>query len=305
MKDYIRDLLFCKGHKAPAKTQLSPYQHRKIVYGAKQQLAPDKDTSLRLDEAGIKRAQSIVGALIYYARAVENKLLVALSVSQQAASTTNTATAVHHLLDYVDTYPADGLFFRSSGMDLAAHANAGFNNESRSCSHAGAHIYLSEVDARPRWDGAVSAVAVIMKKVMASAEEAELDALYECSREMVPLRQALTEMGWPQGKSSIQTDNSTAGGVVNNTIVPKRLKFMNMRLHWLRCRDAQVQLRFFGHQAPTTGPITTPNTSPPSTTRASLQFLRASCQWNNPSAYAPICLRANMFYYYYFCIFIR
>ena len=62
---------------------------------------------------------------------------------------------------------------------------------------------------------------------------------------MVPLRQALTEMGWPQGKSSIQTDNSTADGVVNNTIVPKRFKSMDMRLHWLRCRNAQGQFRFF------------------------------------------------------------
>ena len=80
---------------------------------------------------------------------------------------------------------------------------------------------------------------------MASAAEAKLGALYECAREMVPLRQALNDMGWPQGKSSIQTDNSTADGVVNNTIVPKRLKSMDMRLHWLRCRDAQDQFRCF------------------------------------------------------------
>ena len=45
MRDYIGDLLFCEGHKAPAKTQLSPYQYREIVYGAKQQLAPENNTS--------------------------------------------------------------------------------------------------------------------------------------------------------------------------------------------------------------------------------------------------------------------
>ena len=84
-----------------------------------------------------------------------------------------------------------------------------------------------------------------MKNVMPSAAEAKLGALYECARAMVPLRQALIEMGWPQGKSPIQTDNSTADGVINNTIVPKRLKSMDLRLHWLRCRKAHGQFRFF------------------------------------------------------------
>ena len=51
--------------------------------------------------------------------------------------------------------------------------------------------------------------------------------------------------GLDAGKSSIQTDNSTEDGVANNTIVPKRLKSMGIRLHWLQGRDAQGQFRFF------------------------------------------------------------
>ena len=130
-------------------------------------------------------------------------------------------------------------------MSLSAHSDAGFNNESRSRSRAGAHIYLSEEDIKPWWNGAVTVISAIMKNVMPSAAEAELGALYECARAMVPLRQALIEMGWPQGKSPIQTDNSTADGVVNNTIVAKRLKSMDLRLHWLRCRESQGQFRIF------------------------------------------------------------
>ena len=34
MNDYIGDLLFHKGHKAPAKLQLSPHQHRAMIYSA-------------------------------------------------------------------------------------------------------------------------------------------------------------------------------------------------------------------------------------------------------------------------------
>jgi len=41
----------------------------------------------------------------------------------------------------------------------------------------------------------------IIKFVMASAAEAELAALYNTTREMVPLRNALEEMGWKQPKS--------------------------------------------------------------------------------------------------------
>ena len=64
MNDYISNLLFREGHKAPARKQLSPYQHREIVYGAKQNLAPENDTLPRLDESGIKRVQRIIGALL-------------------------------------------------------------------------------------------------------------------------------------------------------------------------------------------------------------------------------------------------
>ena len=78
---------------------------------------------------------------------------------------------------------------------------------------------------------------------MSSAAEAELGALYINAREVIPLRHLLLEMGHPQPPTPIQTDNSTALGVVNNTIQPKRTKAMDMRFHWLRCRINQQQFR--------------------------------------------------------------
>ena len=120
-------------------------------------------------------------------------------------------------------------------MILCAYADANFNNETRSRSYGGAHIFLSRDNACPRWNGAVLALATIMKPVFASAAEAGLGALYNCVKAMVPLHQALVEMGWPQGKSPIQINNSTAEGVVNQTIIPKKLKSVDLRLHWLQC----------------------------------------------------------------------
>ncbi len=81
-----------------------------------------------------------------------------------------------------------------------------------------------------------------MKHVCPSAAEAETGALFIVAQEMVPLRNMLTKMGWPQPRSPLQTDNSTANhGYVNNTIIVKRLKSAEMRLDWLRCREAQGQ----------------------------------------------------------------
>ncbi len=74
---------------------------------------------------------------------------------------------------------------------------------------------------------------------MSSVAEAELGALYLNVREALYLRQILTEMGHPQPRTPIQTDNLTAKGVINNKIQPKRTKAMDMHFHWLRNREAQ------------------------------------------------------------------
>ena len=96
--------------------------------------------------------------------------------AHQAYATVATEQAVHLLLDYVATYPADGIVYRSSDMVLCAHADAGFLNETNSLSRAGAHIFLSENDPFPRFNGAILSIAQIIKFVMASAAESELPA---------------------------------------------------------------------------------------------------------------------------------
>ena len=247
MPGYIDNMLIKFKHPRPSKPRLSPHACLPIAYGATTQFAPDDDASAILPEDRKRRIQEIVGSLLYYARAVDNKLLVALSAiaSRQAQATVATEQAVHLLLDYVATYPNDGIVYRASDMILCAHADAGFLNETNARSRAGAHIFLSENDPFPRFNGAVLSIAQIIKFVMASAAESELAALFITAREMIPHRQTLIDMGWPQPKSPIQTDNSTAAGVTNNTIVPRRSKMMDMRFWWLRCRESQDQFRYY------------------------------------------------------------
>ena len=103
-------------------------------------------------------------------------------------------------------------------------------------SRSGARIFLYKNDAMLRWNGSAPTLAQMIKFVMYSASEAELGAIFITAQEMVVMRNTLEEIKWPQPKSPIQTENSAAAGVVNNTVVPIKLKTMDHRLHWLRCR---------------------------------------------------------------------
>ena len=73
-------------------------------------------------------------------------MLVALSElgQQQASATESTNDANTQLLDYVATYPSDGISYRSSGMVLSAHSDAAYLNVTKARSRAGAHIMLPE-----------------------------------------------------------------------------------------------------------------------------------------------------------------
>ena len=74
---------------------------------------------------------------------------------------------------------------------------------------------------------------------MSSTAEAELGALFIKCREAIPARHALKAMGHEQPPTPMKTDNTIAHVVVTNNISIKRLKSMDMKLHWLRCRIAQ------------------------------------------------------------------
>ena len=102
-----------------------------------------------------------MGALLWIGRALNNKLLVALSaiVPQQASATEDTNKAIHKLLDYSATYPDDGIIYQYSDMILAGHSDSGFNNETIAQSRAGAHIFLSENESIPRWNGPLLTIA--------------------------------------------------------------------------------------------------------------------------------------------------
>ena len=73
---------------------------------------------------------------------------------------------------------------------------------------------------------------------MSSASEAETAALFLNCKTAVPLKIALEEMGHPQPRTPVVPDNSSAEGLINKTMIPKRAKAYDTRINWLKCREA-------------------------------------------------------------------
>ncbi len=165
--------------------------------------------------------------------------------TEQAKPTEQTLVRVRQFLDYCASQEEAVITYHASDMTLAVHSNAGYLNERGARSRAGGHFFLSHDVPNPPNNGAILNIAQIIKAVMSSAAEAELGALFINAKEAVNIRQILAKMGHPQPPTLIQTDNSTAEGVINNKIQPKRTKLMDTQFHWLRDGATQQQLRFY------------------------------------------------------------
>ena len=130
-------------------------------------------------------------------------------------------------------------------MKLAAHSNASYLRETKACSRAGGHFFLSSDSTIPQNNRAALNIAHIIKHVMSSATEAELAALYIMPREPVYIIIILEEIGHKQPPTPLQTNNLMAEEEVNGKIQPKRTNAMDMRFHWLRDRECQDQSKIY------------------------------------------------------------
>ena len=174
-------------------------------------------------------------------------MLVDLSAiaSEQASPTKSTMKKLDQFLDYAASQEQAVLTYEASYMVLAVHNDASYLSESKSRSRAGGHFFMSKDVSFPPNNEAVLNIAHIMKIIMSSAAEAEIGAMYVNAREAFPAQQSPNEVGHHQPRTPMQTDNTAAHSVVANNVQPKRTKAMYMRFHWLRCRDAQDQFRYY------------------------------------------------------------
>jgi len=182
--------------------------------------------------------QEVISVLLYYARAVDPTLLVALSTlaTQQAHGTQATMEALTQLLNYCATHPNAVIRYHASDMVLWTHSDASYLTAPKGCSCAAGYSFLSTrpcspptaTDPAPPDNGPVHVLCQIMHHIVASATEVELGALFLNAQTICPICTALEELGHPQPAMPLQTNNNTASGIINDTVKQKQSKTVDM-----------------------------------------------------------------------------
>jgi hypothetical protein len=144
MPGYITKLLLKYKHRMPTKPQHCPYAPAPKQYGAKAQAPLPIDLSPKWSPDEIKEIQRVIGSILYYARAVDITVLMALSsiAIEQSKGTTSTMERAKQLLDYLATYPNATIRFRASDMIMNVHSDASYLSESDAQSRACGHFFM-------------------------------------------------------------------------------------------------------------------------------------------------------------------
>jgi hypothetical protein len=106
MSGYIKKQLFKYNH-IMQRIQHCPYSPEPKRYGADAQSPLPHNDSRKLNKTKIKQVKKIVGSILYYARAVDMTVLMALSTiaSEQTKGTKCTLEKAYQVLDYLATHP--------------------------------------------------------------------------------------------------------------------------------------------------------------------------------------------------------
>ena len=106
--------------------------------------------------------------LLYYVMAVDPTMITSLgSISaQQANPTKQTMQKIKQILAYAASHPDAVLAYQANEMVLAGHSDASYLSKTNSRIRAGGHFFMSENTAFPPHNGAVFAIAKIIKVFM-------------------------------------------------------------------------------------------------------------------------------------------
>jgi hypothetical protein len=248
MPNYVSDALHHFQHISAKQAVHAPSKWTPPNYGTKVQLTAPTDASPKHTANETKTLQRVIGKFLYYARAVDPTMLHILSnlAASQTTGTEATTIQMVHFLNYCATYPDAKLRYRASDMILHIHSDAAYLTEPEARSRAGGHHFLGNLPGKPTmFNGPILNISKVLRGVMSSAAEAEIGALFLNAKEGTVIRTTLTEMGHPQPATPLETDNSTACGIMNRTVKQVRSKAIDMRFYWVRDRVAQGHFRIY------------------------------------------------------------
>jgi hypothetical protein len=152
--------------------------------------------------------------------------------------------AVSHLLDYCRTHPESSIRYYASDMQLKIHSDASYLSEPKAKLRIGGYFYLGNIidsSTTPLTNFPLLCHTTVLTDVVSSVADAEFGAVFVNAKEGTVTRATLTEMGHKEDATEIKTDNSTADGMINNTVQQKRSKAMDMIFYWVKDRVEQEQ----------------------------------------------------------------
>ena len=85
---------------------------------------------------------------------------------------------------------------------------------------------------------------------MASEDDSKDGTIFVNTQTDVPIHTTLTEMGWKQGPTAIQVDNSNTVGIATKEFRQKKSKAMDMRFYWIKNIIELGQFRLFWRPVP-------------------------------------------------------
>ena len=249
MPKYIKSLLHKLQYSPQKYPQYSPHHYEPIIYGRKghQQMATKPSSEPTLPKDQIRYVQSVVGSLLYYARAIDSTLLPALNdiSKNQANPTQSTLDKCQRVLDYVNTYQHVTVRYYASDMILNIDTDAAYLVLPKARSRLAGYFYMGHHKGKQSpftaLNGAILVECKTILHVVASAAEAETAGLFHNAQMAIPIRNILNALGHIQPATPIKTDNSTAVGFTYDNINQKRSKSWDMRYYWLRDRTNQQQ----------------------------------------------------------------
>jgi hypothetical protein len=148
---------------------------------------------------------------------------------------------VDQLLNYFASHPDAILRYHASDMVLKIHSDDGYLNESHARSRARSHFYLGNHDDSPKCpNGAILNPTEILRYIASSATEAKVGAPFVKAKEGEIIRTTLAEMDHPQPATPVTTNNSTANGIMNDTMKHQCSRAIDMQYHWVRDRVTQA-----------------------------------------------------------------
>ena len=125
-------------------------------------------------------------------------------------------------------------------MILYIHSDASYLSEPKARSRFGGFFFLGpkSIDGKtmPTPNAPVHVNCKLLKLVVASSFEAEFGGLFHNGQDGEYIRTLLDEMGHPQPRTMMVTDNLAANNIANDIGKQKRSRAIDMRFYWIKDR---------------------------------------------------------------------